>query len=321
MDEGGKTSKPVCWVVTDGRAGIESQALGLAEAIAEIRPIEIVVKRIAVRAPWNGLHWRAWGDALTRLAADSDPLDPPYPDLWIGCGRLSVALTITLKERARETFTVQLQDPRAPTNLFDLVIPPEHDGLSGANVFSIIGSPNRVKNPNEEPNSRKIAALIGGTNRVFNMPESCAVSFVEQLGALADAGNELVVTTSRRSPPGLRPLLRNLAKEKGASLWIAGVDAPEANPYPAMLGDCRAIIVTEDSVNMAVEAASTGKPVYIAPLERKPFAPVMKFDAFHESLHRRGIARKFEGAIADWSYEPLNETRRAAEEVLRRWGR
>ena len=69
---------------------------------------------------------------------------------------------------------------------------------------------------------------------------------------------------------------------------------------------------------MAVEAAATGKPVYISPLERKFLAPAMKFDAFHESLRRRGVARKFEGEIADWSYELLDETRRAAEEVIRR---
>ena len=110
-------AKPVCWVVTDGRAGIESQALGLAEAVAEIRPMEIVVKRIGVRSPWRELPWRAWGEALGRLSSASDRLDPPFPELWIGCGRLSVPFAVSIKKRAPETFTVQLQNPRAPSAL------------------------------------------------------------------------------------------------------------------------------------------------------------------------------------------------------------
>jgi mitochondrial fission protein ELM1 len=44
-----------------------------------------------------------------------------------------------------------------------------------------------------------------------------------------------------------------------------------------------------------------------------------KFDRFHQDLQRRGIARPFTGALADWSYPPLDETNRAAGELLRRF--
>jgi len=40
--------------------------------------------------------------------------------------------------------TIYVQDPRMDPSAFDLVIAPEHDGLSGANVETMIGSPNRV---------------------------------------------------------------------------------------------------------------------------------------------------------------------------------
>jgi mitochondrial fission protein ELM1 len=55
------------------------------------------------------------------------------------------------------------------------------------------------------------------------------------------------------------------------------------------------------------------------PLRRKPFASARKFDAFHEGLMARNAARRFEGAIESWSYEPLDETGRAADAVLRAW--
>jgi mitochondrial fission protein ELM1 len=40
-----------------------------------------------------------------------------------------------------KTFVVQTQDPRAPLDRFDLVIPPQHDGLTGPNVFPILAPP------------------------------------------------------------------------------------------------------------------------------------------------------------------------------------
>jgi mitochondrial fission protein ELM1 len=37
----------VIWAISDGRAGIEAQAVGLAEAVARQVPATIVVKRVA----------------------------------------------------------------------------------------------------------------------------------------------------------------------------------------------------------------------------------------------------------------------------------
>ena len=43
------------WVVSDGRAGIENQALGLAEAIQRLTPAAITVKRIRWRRAFDRL--------------------------------------------------------------------------------------------------------------------------------------------------------------------------------------------------------------------------------------------------------------------------
>ena len=311
-----------CWVVTDGRAGIEAQALGLAEAFAARRQIQIVTKRISVKAPWRVLPPALWGDAFSRLGEGGDALTPPFPDLWIGCGRLSVPLSIAVKKKHPATFTVQLQDPRAPTSLFDLVIAPAHDRLAGENVVSIIGAPTRAiaRDPAAgavRANS-SAAVVIGGPNRAMRMSVGDVQDIAKQLRALAVNGTELSVTTSRRTPPEAAQILEDALKGVARIFWRADRDAAEANPYPAMLRGCDAVLVTEDSVNMAIEAAQTGAPVHIIRMARKPFASAKKFDAFHQSLRERGVARYFDGGLKKWNYQPLDETSRAADEILRR---
>src|SRR6185295_3544352 len=81
-----------------------------------------------------------------------------------------------------------------------------------------------------------------------------------------------------------------------------------ANPYFAMLGSADHIFVTSDSVNMAMEAAATGKPVHVLAVE----GAGGKLDRFHESLVRRGCARPFNGRLETWNYPPLLETDRVA---------
>ncbi|MDB5456229.1 MAG: nucleoside-diphosphate sugar epimerase, partial [Caulobacter sp.] len=71
---------------------------------------------------------------------------------------------------------------------------------------------------------------------------------------------------------------------------------------------------SEDSTNMATEAASTGKPVFVLKMDGHS----AKFRLFHEELERQGAARPFGGAFHGWTYDPVNETDRAAAEILAR---
>jgi hypothetical protein len=74
------------------------------------------------------------------------------------------------------------------------------------------------------------------------------------------------------------------------------------------------IVVTADSVNMISEAAGSGKPVYILALE----GGSKKFTRFHRTMIERGIARPFDGKLAEWRYTPLNETARVATLIRER---
>ena len=45
----------------------------------------------------------------------------------------------------------------------------------------------------------------------------------------------------------------------------------------------------------------------------------LKFRLYHDELRELGAARPFAGRFEDWTYQPLDETGRAAREVLRRF--
>jgi mitochondrial fission protein ELM1 len=311
------------WAVSDGRAGIEGQVVGLAQAIAARTPAEVALKHVGYRgllaalpAPLNPLP-RA---GLT----DPSQIAPPWPDLWIAAGRASLPLSIRVKRwSGGRTFVVQLQDPRLPPSLFDLVIPPSHDGLSGDNVFPIIGSPHRVTperlaadlprfaaaiDPLPHP---RVAVLIGGTSKAFDLSSERASEMARMIrDGVETAGGSILVTFSRRTPEKARALIAARLRDLPGQIWSGEGD----NPYFAYLAAADVVLVTEDSTNMAAEAAATGKPVLVMPMDGES----RKLSAFHDELTRIGAARPFSAALEDWTYEPLDETGRAADEVIAR---
>jgi mitochondrial fission protein ELM1 len=90
------------WVVSDGRAGIENQALGLAEAIQRLMPAEITVKRVRWRAVFDRLPSALKIPAMLDPASDapfpSD--DEAWPDLWIATGRATLPLSLAVRRRS-----------------------------------------------------------------------------------------------------------------------------------------------------------------------------------------------------------------------------
>jgi mitochondrial fission protein ELM1 len=311
----------VIWAVSDGRAGIENQVVGLAEAIARRHQAQVVIKRVG----WTGwaakLPWWANPFPARNLTPESG-IAAPWPDIWIAAGRATLPLSIAMRKwSGGRTFVVQLQDPRVPPQMFDLVAPPRHDRLSGDNIVSITGSPHRVTpqklqteyarfaaalDPLPRP---RVAVLIGGRSKAFDIsPERAAAIAHEIQLPLEQEGGALMMTFSRRTPDQSRALLTARLRDLPGLIW----DGEGPNPYFAFLAAADYVLVTEDSTNMATEAAATGKPVFILKMDGSS----LKFRLFHEQLEQLGAARPFGGAFHGWSYEPVVETDRLAGEVL-----
>ncbi len=326
---------PSIWVVSDGRAGIEKQAVALARALCEfdrwsrlshIRsnahrsgPI-----RIAPKPPQVWLPPTMWPAPFLALSkADQEVLSPPWPDIWIGSGRRAAPYSMKVRELSGgQTFVIQTQNPKVPLNHFDLVVPPEHDQLSGPNVVSTVGAPAyfptediedaALKFPDlqAEP-GRKIAVIIGGKSKTHTLTEARLTEIESELQRLAGKGARLWISVSRRTPEFARIRLRQLAETVGGRFFESeSIDGP--NPYLAYLSLSDAILVTEDSANMISEAAWFGKPVYMIRMQGKS----AKFDRMHDSFLKNGVARWFEGQIDDWSPEPLREVERVADIIV-----
>jgi mitochondrial fission protein ELM1 len=312
------------WAASDGRAGIEAQALGLAEAVARLRPSHVEVKRVA----WKGGVGRlpAWINLAPRLTIDPrSAIEAPWPDIWIATGRATLPISTRLKRWSNgHTFVVQTQDPRTGLAPFDLVIPPAHDGLSGANVFPVVGAPNRLTPARLESGLELIAPrlaalprpfttlIVGGKSKAHELPAPHAAALADEIAsAVRASGGSLLVSFTRRTPSEAEQAMRE--RLSGLPGWIW--DGHGENPYFGFLAAADAILVTEDSTNLATDAAATGKPVHVL----KMIGHSAKFDAFHADLRRSGVERPFAGQIEDWAYAPLAETDRAAAEILRRY--
>lgn len=298
-------ARPIVWAVADTRRGVENQALGLAEAVA--RETGGMVGRVTLRR-----------DGFANLP------DTERPAIWIGCGRPAIQLARQQRRAFERSVFVYVQDPRGSYPVFDLIVAPRHDRLVRPNAIATLGAPHRVT-PERlatamEPFATRLeslpgpraAMLIGGPSKAFKMTRTVEDYLVGRVEDLLSRDLSLLVSVSRRTPASLRQRLARLLKDE-ARAWL--YDGEGDNPYFAFLAGADWIFVTEDSTNMLTEAAATGTPVYALPLAGK----AGKFALLHAGLEAHGALRPFLGRLDRWTYEPLDETTRAARLIAGRW--
>lgn len=304
------------WVITDGAAGNERQALALATALG----VPARVLALPLRAPWAWFAPRRIpGGRLALALRDRAQFEPPWPDLALGCGRSAALLTRMLRALSGGAcYSVQILDPRIDPGHWDAVIAPRHDRLEGSNVLTTLGSLNAVDDAwlasgreafpdfGSLPRPR-VALLVGGARRGIPFDAALAGRVAEVVRAVGHDGSVLA-TTSRRTPPEFAAALKDALAGPPGTFW----DGRGANPYPGLLGWADAIVVTPDSVNMLSEACATGAPVYTAITAPLP----EKLERFHTALRERGLL--VEPGAARGTLPPLRETAAIAAELRTR---
>lgn len=310
-----------CWVVSDGKIGMESQCLGLAEALG----VRAEVKRLAPRAPWRWLPPTLWPAPLAALGPAGDRLTPPWPDLIIATGRQSVAPVVAVKRASGgRCFLVQIQRPAIDPARFDVIVAPVHDRLNGPNLIETLGAMHRVAPARLAAAATEfapglahlprplVAVLLGGPNRVYRWSDTVLTRLAGDLARLCrEQGCGLAISASRRTGAAAFDRLSQLLAGQPCVFWTEG-GGP--NPYFGWLALADAIVVTADSVNMVSEACSTGKPVFVVPLD----GGSEKFRRFHARLAESGMTRPFAGRLERWTYSALDEPRRVAAEIAPR---
>ena len=314
------TAPASVWVISDGRRGIENQALGLAGAINQITPV--LIKRKIIGGDPSFVAQPPLLQYLRRRKPVKFGLGAPYPDIIIGCGRQAIAPMKTIKKASPNTFLTYIQDPRGHYSLFDLIIAPEHDQLKRANAISMIGAPTQIT-----PQSLKQAAkdfaktlkgfpnpslyLIGGNSKRFTMSGENISEHIKSAQYSLSQDRSLLVSLSRRTPEAARQAWKNLAAQNKEKVWLYDpeLSRDELNPYYAFLGAAQTIHVTQDSTNMLTGACYTGQTVLALPVDGAP----QKFETLYRQLEHHGLVFKPDRHTYASPFTALAETERVAK--------
>lgn len=254
------------WAIHDGNAGNARQALALARALGWAVPYAPALRP---PAPWRWTAPRWLPGAGHALGVDFSQALPTPPPLVIGCGRQAALATRVL--RGHGATAVQILDPRIALRHWDALVVPEHDGLRGANVITLLGSLHPVDDAWLAAGrvafpalavlpSPRIALLLGGpTARVPWDAGALAREVATLVHGVAELGGSIIATTSRRTPAAATQQLREALQGSPSLLWTGAADGP--NPYAGLLGWAEAVVCTADSSNLLSEACATRVPV------------------------------------------------------------
>ena len=307
------------WVLTDHRAGTSNQAIGLAEKLGQDFTIKKLYYNIFANLPNQILGAREF-----YINKDlSDDLAQPYPDVLISAGRRTAPLALSIKKKSPNTKIIQIMRPGFNYEQFDIIVLPQHDKSSGgANIYWTIGAMNRIKSSEmlahaeefrahiPQVNLCNIAVMIGGGNKGFEFGASEAEEMSGIIENLANNhGAQIAMSFSRRTSNEAKQIFRKKFTEPH---FIYEPEQGGYNPYNGMLATADFVIVTGDSISMASEVATIGKPLYI-------YCPKSlsstKHQYFIQQLLDLNIARKLEGELdhlSDYQYQPLNEAQKIA---------
>jgi mitochondrial fission protein ELM1 len=310
--------RSTAWALTTGEAGMRSQARGLATAVAPWVNEKIVsFKPLWRRAP-SGMPF-----LLKGLDSSSDPLEPPWPDLVVTCGRRAGAVGLALKAKSGGRLKlVHVQDPQTSPRGFDLVVAMPHDRVSGPNVLRVetalhdvrpsrLAGAARIWEPRLAHLPRPyVGVLLGGSTGKVQFGVAEAHRLQEGLTRLrASTGGTLLILPSRRTPSSVARYFEVMARmDRGAWVW----DGEGDNPYLGVLGLADRLVVTADSISMVSEALATA-----APIELFMLTLGARHSRFVSGLINRGLVQRFTGELQSAPPRPVVDATTEAARVVR----
>jgi len=297
-------------LLTEGMHGMISQVEGMAKALGA----EYVHKTVTLNFPWNLVPPRF--SPISDMVLKEKIHSNENINLIISCGRKSVIPSIILKKKNSNFFNIHIQNPKVSFKNFDAIVAPEHDNLRGDNVYSSKGAIHYITE--EEINNAasylkkdikydKIVTLIlGGPNKYYNFDTNQLVSIFNKIKSnFISQDYKVIVIPSMRTPKSSI----ELAKKEMSSFGYV-VDRVDKQAYLSAYALANYIVVTCDSTSMISEAATSGKPIYVAQME--PRKNDYRFKKFFKLFREMGITRNLGEKVEIWTYNKHNETGRIA---------
>ncbi|RZO47916.1 MAG: nucleoside-diphosphate sugar epimerase [Candidatus Pelagibacterales bacterium] len=302
-------------LLTEGMHGMISQVEGLAKAISA----DFSHKIIRLNFPWNLIPPKFSPISSIVLKDRNYIIEEEKPDLVISCGRKSVIPSILLKRKNPKIFTIHIQDPKVSLKNFDVIIAPEHDNLSGENVFNSKGAIHYITEmeiENAKPylinkiKSNKIVSLIlGGPNKYYKFDKDQLIKIFNTIKSdFVSRGYKIIVIPSMRTP---RESIDLAIKELGECGYV--VNKVDKQAYLSAYALADYVVVTCDSTSMISEAATSGKPIFVAHMKAK--RNDYRFKRFFELFKKMEITRELGEKVESWSYNKHNEAQRIALEL------
>ena len=245
-------------------------------------------------------------------------------DVIISCGRKSVIPSIYLKNNSsKKIINIHIQDPKVNLNNFSYVIAPEHDGLSGNNVYSTKGAMHYLTKEEIDNHTHYLKdklqsgkeyflLILGGPTKHYDFSESNIINILNLYDDLINKNNlQGIIIPSMRTPKNTIDLAKNKLGEKNLV-----IDTVDKKAYLSALSLAKYIAVTCDSTSMISEAALTGKPIYVADIPTKKND--QRIQKFKELFYQLNITKKLDTKLETWDYEILDETSRVAKEIKKK---
>ena len=311
------------WVLSDGKIGDEVQCLGLADALG----LAVEKRLVKPRAPWSWLIPHGPIDPRDAPRHAGSPIAPPFPDIVIASGRLTVSYLRAVKRASGgRSFTIFLKDPYIGARAADLICVHQHDRLRGDNVFVTVTPPNRLSQgvlaqARAAPDPRiatlpapRLALLLGGKSAWHDFSQADIAALAHAAARHARDGHALMVTPSRRTPPVAVEAIAAALTASGRPHFLWRGEG--GNPYIQMLAHADALLVTADSVNLVGEAVATGRPVLTYQPSGRGHP---KMTRYIESLIALGAVRRYKGVIEVYGYTPIEAAPAMAQEAARRY--
>ena len=302
-------------LLTEGMHGMISQVEGMAKALDS----EYIHKVVKTKFPWKLIPPKFTPISDIVLEDKIFLAENEIPDLIISCGRKSVIPSIFIKKKNPSVFNIHIQDPKVNFKNFDAIIAPEHDNLSGNNVYNSKGAIHYITELEIQKsktylmkniNSDKVVTLIlGGPNKYYSFKADHLINIFNQIKSIfISRGYKIIVIPSMRTP---KESIELATQELSSFGYV--VNRVDKQAYLSAYALANYVIVTCDSTSMISEAATSGKPIFVAhTIEKKNN---YRFKKFFKLFRELGITRDLGEKVESWTYNKHNEAERIAIEI------
>ena len=302
-------------LLTEGMHGMISQVEGMAKALNT----EYSHRIVRLNFPWNLIPPKFTPVSQIVLKDKIYITNNEIPDLIISCGRKSVIPSILLKRKNPKIFTIHIQDPKVNLKNFDAIVAPEHDNLKGDNIYTSKGAIHYITEAeinkarqylvNKIKSEKIVSLILGGPNKYYSFNSDQIINIFNQIKSIfVSDGYKVIIIPSMRTPKEII----DLAEREMSSCGYV-VKKVDKQAYLSAYALANYVIVTCDSTSMISEAATSGKPIFVAHMKAK--RNNYRFNRFYELFKQMGITRNLGEKVETWTYNKHNEAQRIAAEI------